>query len=69
MAKMTIDDIRSSEAVTITPEQASGFLGCNPQSIRVAARQKPELLGFPVIVMGTETKIPRVPFMQFLGLM
>lgn len=69
MDKMTIDDIRSSETVTITPEQASGFLGCNPQSIRVAARQKPELLGFPVIVMGTETKIPRVPFLRFLGLM
>lgn len=67
MAKMSVDDLRSSDAITITPEQVSGFLSCNPQSIRVAARQRPELLGFPVIVMGSETKIPRIPFLRFLG--
>lgn len=67
MAKMSADDLRSSDAITITPEQASGFLGCNPQSIRVAAKQRPDLLGFPVIVMGSETKIPRIPFLRFLG--
>ena len=64
---MTLDELRSMTEPIITPEQASKVLKCRPQSIRIAARQRPELLGFPVIVMGTETKIPRIPFLRFLG--
>lgn len=63
-----IDRLLSSTAVTITPEEASKLLKCKPQSIRLAARERPDLLGFPVIVMGKETRIPRIPFMRFLGL-
>ena len=64
---MTVDELRSMTDTIITPEQASKVLKCSPQSIRLAAHQRPELLGFPVIVMGTETKIPRIPFLRFLG--
>jgi hypothetical protein len=51
----------------ITPDMASKVLHCKPESIRLAARERPDLLGFPVIVMGSETKIPRIPFLRFLG--
>lgn len=63
-----IDQLLTSTAVTITPEEASKLLKCKAQSIRLAARERPDLLGFPVIVMGSETKIPRIPFLRFLGL-
>lgn len=63
---MTIADIKSMTSLTITPEQAASVIGCRAQNIRVAAAQKPELLGFPVIRVGTRTKIPRLPFIKFL---
>ena len=63
---MTITDIKSLTSITITPEQAASVIGCSAQNIRVAAAQRPELLGFPVIRVGTRTKIPRVPFIKFL---
>lgn len=62
-----IERIRAMNDPTITCALAAEALGFNPQTIRVAARTKPELLGFPVIVIGTRTKIPRKPFLKFLG--
>lgn len=61
-----LDAIKGSEKPTITPALAAQVIGCDPHYIRVAARQKPEQLGFPVIVVGTRTKIPRIPFIRFV---
>ena len=38
----------------------------NPQAIRIMARENPAALGFPVVVIGTRTKIPRVPFLRYV---
>jgi hypothetical protein len=62
-----IDQIISCPKAAITVAMASKVLHCKPESIRLAARERPDLLGFPVIVMGSETKIPRIPFLRFLG--
>ena len=62
-----IDLIINYPKATITTAMASKVLHCKPESIRLAARERPDLLGFPVIVMGSETKIPRIPFLRFLG--
>ena len=59
--------VKAMTAPTIDPEDAARVLGCNPNSIRQAARQRPELLGFPVIVMGRRVRIPRLPFIQFIA--
>lgn len=64
---MTLEEIKSSDAVCLTPADVAPVLGCNPNWIRKAAHDKPELIGFPVIVIGTRTRIPRKPFLQFLG--
>lgn len=50
-----------------TAAEVSGVLGADPQTIRITARQRPELLGFPVIVAGNRVKIPRIPFLRFMG--
>lgn len=63
----SIDKIRSMSDAVITPEVASKALGCKPHFLRVAAQQRPEMLGFPVNVMGTRVRIPRIPFLKFLG--
>ena len=50
-----------------TPQEVSFVLGTDPQTIRVCARQRPDLLGFPVILVGNRVKIPRIPFLRCMG--
>lgn len=50
-----------------TADEICFVLGMNPQTIRDTARQRPELLGFPVILAGSRVKIPRIPFLRFMG--
>lgn len=64
---MTLDEIRNSTKEVLTPGDIAEVLGADPQDIRVQARTAPEKLGFPVIIIKSRTKIPRVPFLRFLG--
>ena len=50
-----------------TPQDVSFVLKTDPQTIRICARQRPELLGFPVILIGNRVKIPRIPFLRCMG--
>ena len=63
---MTLDDIRKIEREFLTPAQVAEVLGCDPQGIRVWARQRPEGLGFPVCIVGSRTKIPRRAFVAWM---
>lgn len=63
---MTLEQLKEMDRETITPATAAGLLGCDPHSIRVAAHTEPESLGFPVVVMGTRTRIPRRAFIRFM---
>lgn len=64
---MTLAEIKQSDAVFLTPAEVAPLIGCNPNFIRKAAHDAPELIGFPVCVIGTRTRIPRKPFLKFLG--
>lgn len=50
-----------------TPCEVASVLGMNPQAVRILARENPERLGFPVVVSGSRVKIPRQPFLKFMG--
>lgn len=50
-----------------TPQEVSFVLGSDPQTIRLCARHRPELLGFPVVIIGNRVKIPRIPFLRKMG--
>ena len=63
---MTLNDIREMDRAALTPDIVAKVLQCDPHWIRLAARQRPELLGFPVIVLGSRTKIPREAFIRFM---
>lgn len=63
-----IQTIRESEEPCITPEMAAQVIGCNPQWIRQTAKTDPTKLGFRVIQIKSRTKIPRVPFLRYMGL-
>lgn len=65
--KYTLDDIKTMDKLTLSPDEVAGVMsGTSAHAIRLAARTEPELLGFPTIVMGTRVKIPRVPFIRFM---
>lgn len=57
----------ASDKMFLTPADISPILGSDPQTIRVTARQRPDLLGFPFTFMGNRMKIPRIPFLEFNG--
>ena len=63
---MTLDEIKNSSKVMLTPADVATVLGCDPQSIRINARVAPERLGFPVIMIGNRVKIPRAAFIRFI---
>lgn len=64
---MTIEEIRASDKPMIRPADVAPIIGCDPQWVRDTARENPEALGFPALVVGTRVKIPRIPFLKFLG--
>lgn len=64
---MTLQEIKALDREYLTPAQIAPILGCDPQDIRVAARQRPDLLGFNVAVIGTRVKVPRLAFIKWVG--
>lgn len=64
---MTLEDIKAIDRPMLTPVEVASVIGCDPQAIRLAARDKPERLLFPVLRIGNRTKIPRIPFLRAMG--
>lgn len=63
---MTLNEIKSLDREYLTPAEVASVLGCDPQGIRVFAKQNPQGLGFPTCVVGSRVKIPRRPFLRFM---
>lgn len=63
---MTLDEIRSSTKTVLTPEDVCDVLGCKPYSINQQAKANAARLGFPVMIIGTRVKIPRLAFLNFM---
>lgn len=64
---MTLEEIKASDKRFLTPADVAPVLGSDPHTIRCTARQRPELLGFNFTFSGNRMKIPRIPFLRFLG--
>lgn len=63
---MTLDDVKAMDREMLTPAIVASVIGSAQQDVRVAARNEPDSLGFPVTVIGTRVKIPRRAFIQFM---
>ena len=61
----TLTDIENCGKEMLIPKDVAGFLHCDPYNLILAARQQPELLGFPVCVIGSRTLIPRAGFVRW----
>lgn len=64
---MTLQDIINSDFAYLTPADIAPILGYDPQSIRTQAHKDPQALGYPVIIIGRRIRIPRIPFLRYLG--
>lgn len=64
----TLEELRASPKAFFTPGEVCGVLGSNPQTIRVTARQRPDLIGYEFTFVGNRMKIPKIPFLRFLGI-
>ena len=62
-----LDELKEMDAAFITPQVAAHYIHCDPHWLRLMARQRPEQLGFPVCCIGSRVRIPRIPFIKFLG--
>ena len=60
---MTLEQIRRSAKAVLIPTDVAEVLGCDPQSIRDQARNRPDLL---VTVVRRRTYIPRVAFLRYI---
>lgn len=63
---MTLEDLERMTSHFVTAAQVAPILGTDPNTLRWQAHAEPGALGFPVIVMKSRVRIPRVPFIQFL---
>lgn len=63
----TLEELIASEKAFFTPDDISGVLGSDPQTIRVTARQRPDLIGYEFTFVGNRMKIPKLPFLRFFG--
>lgn len=64
---MTLDDVRRSEKLFLTPTDIAPILGVHPYSINLQAQDDPAKLGFPVVVIRRRVKIPRLRFLEWIG--
>lgn len=63
---MTLSELEALPGEILTCQQVAPVLNANPSTIHGQAMERPELLGFPVIVAGSRVKIPKRPFIRFM---
>ena len=66
---MTLSDIKSLPRDWLNISEVAEILGADQQGIRVAARENPQGLGFPTIILGRggrRIKVPKEPFIRFM---
>lgn len=66
---MTLEELQISTEIFVTPADVAPILKCDPQCIRKQAQTNPSQLGFPVIVQGSRIRIPRIPFLRYIGML
>ncbi len=64
--KITLDEVKAMDREMLTPKIVGAVIGCDPYNITLMARQRPEMLKFPFLVMGNRTKIPRLAFIAWM---
>ena len=63
---MNLEELRSYPRDWLTCEQVAPVLGADRANIHDQAVTDPAALGFPVVVIKSRVKIPKLPFLRFM---
>lgn len=67
MVKSTLQDLINCPRDFLTPQQVGDVLGCDPQNLRIMARQRPDLMRFEFQIVGNRVKFPKRQFLRYMG--
>jgi len=62
---MTLKELKELDKDFLTPAEVAAVTGMDPQRLRLIAHKHKERLGFPVILSGRKTIIPKAGFIKF----
>ena len=62
---MTIEEIRLTDKMMLSPKDIGEVLGSDPGTIRLTARMAPERVGYPFTFVGNRMKVPRDGFLRW----
>jgi hypothetical protein len=63
---MTLEELEALPVSVLTCAQIAPVLKADAYTIHETAIQRPDLLGFPAIVMGRRVRIPKAAFIRFM---
>lgn len=63
---MTLEELEALPVAVLTCAQIAPVLKADAYTIHETAIQRPDLLGFPVNVMGMRVRIPKAAFIRFM---
>ena len=61
-----LEDLEKTEGEVLSCEQVARVLQTKSRTVSKWAKERPEQLGFPVIVMGDRVKVPKAAFLRFM---
>lgn len=64
---MTYQEILESNKDFLIPKDVAPVLNCDPYNINVQAKEDPSKLGFPIVIIGTRIRIPRLAFIRWMN--
>ena len=66
---MTLSEIARMERQFLTPKEVAPILGCDQYWINLMAKSEEgrKKLGFKVVMIGCRVKVPKIPFLRFMG--
>lgn len=64
---MTLAEIEATEKEALTCADVAPVLGIAQYTLHRYIMEYPERIGFPVVIIGNRVKIPRRPFLSFMG--
>lgn len=63
---MTWEEIVASDELILTAQDVAPILKCDPQTLRISAKEQKDLIGFNCSVIGKTLRIPRKAFIRWM---
>lgn len=65
---MTLAELIETEKTMLSCKDIADVVGIGQYNLHRYIMEYPERIGFPVMVTGNRIRIPRIPFLKFMGI-